>query len=158
MLDDRFRLYKLGSHGTPLRQQSLRATLDWSYGLLSARQAALLRAVCVFAADFSVDGAAAVSNADHAEVMDTLAQLAAKSLLAMDTAADAVVCRLPETTRFYGLERLRAAGEVEAVRLRHAAYVGSVLERAASERAQRPRLHGVRATGFPRRRSTSLAG
>ena len=138
MLDDSFRLLKLGPPGAPLRQQSLLATLDWSYSLLSEREAALLRAISVFAGVFSVDGATAVSNGSPAEVLDALAQLAAKSLLAMDANADVVTYRLLETTRAYCLERLRVSGEDQAVRCRHAEHVCAVLEQAASEWSQRP--------------------
>jgi predicted ATPase len=59
ILDDGFRL---GPPGTPLTQQSLFATLDWRYSLLSDRQVAVLQAVSVFASAFGVDGAPAVSN------------------------------------------------------------------------------------------------
>lgn len=138
MLDDRFRLLKLGPPGAPLRQQSLLATLDWSYSLLSEREAALLRAISVFVGVFSVVGATAVSNGSPAEVLDALAQLAAKSLLAMDTSADVVIYRLLETTRAYCLERLRVSGEDQGVRHRHAEHVCAVLEQAASEWVQRP--------------------
>lgn len=110
MLDDPFRLLKLRSCVAPPRQQSVLANLDWSYSLLTESEAALLRALCVFAGNFSVDGATAVSSSSPAEVVDALAQLAAKSLLAMDASADAVLFRLPETTRAYCLERLQAVG------------------------------------------------
>ena len=96
----------------------------------------MLRAISVFAGVFSVDGATAVSS--PAEVLDTLAQLAAKSLLAMDADADVVTYRLLETTRAYCLERLRVSGEDQAVRYRHAEHVCAVLEQAASEWSQRP--------------------
>lgn len=138
MMDDRFRLLKLGPPGAPPRQQSLLATLDWSYSLLSEREAALLRDISVFAGVFSVDGATALSNGSPADVLDTLAQLAAKSLLAMDANADVVTYRLLETTRAYCLERLRLSGEDQAVRCRHAEHVCAVLEQAASEWSQRP--------------------
>lgn len=138
MLDDRFRLLKLGPALTPLRQQSLLATLEWSYSLLSEREAALLRAISVFAGAFTVDGATAVSSGNPAEVLDALAQLAAKSLLAMDANAEVVSYRLLETTRAYCIERLRISGEDQTVRCRHAEHVCAVLERAASEWSQRP--------------------
>ena len=138
MLDDSFRVLKLGPPGAPLRHQSLLATLDWSYSLLSEREAALLRAISVFAGVFSVDGATAVSSGSPAEVLDTLAQLAAKSLLAMDANADMVTYRLLETTRAYCLERLRVSGEDQTVRYHHAEHVCAVLEQAASEWSQRP--------------------
>jgi predicted ATPase/DNA-binding winged helix-turn-helix (wHTH) protein len=138
MLDDSFRLLNLGPPGAPPRQQSLLATLDWSYSLLSEREAALLCAISVFAGAFTVDGATAVSNGRPAEVLDTLAQLAAKSLLATDTTAEAIAYRLLETTRAYSIERLRVSGEEQAVRCRHAEHVCAVLEQAASEWSQRP--------------------
>jgi predicted ATPase/DNA-binding winged helix-turn-helix (wHTH) protein len=138
MLDDSLRLLKFGPRSAPLRQRSLLATLDWSYSLLSDSEAALLRAVCVFAGVFSVDGAAAVSRKAAADVLDTLTQLAAKSLLAVDTNADTVVFRLLETTRAYCVERLRISGEDQTVRGRHAEHICAVLERAESEWSQRP--------------------
>jgi len=138
MLDDRFRLLKLGPPGAPVRQQSLLATLDWSYSLLSGREAALLRAISVFAGAFGVDGAAAVSNGNPVDVVDVLAQLAAKSLLAMDAAGGVVAYRLLETTRAYCLERLQVSGEDQAMRQRHAEHMCAALERAAGEWAHRP--------------------
>ncbi len=138
MLDDRFRLLAPGPPGAPRRQQSLLATLDWSYSLLSENEATLLRAVSTFAGAFSIDGATAVSNGVAAEVVDTLTQLAAKSLLTMDANADVVTYRLLETTRAYCLERLRLSGENQAVRWRHAEHVCAVLEQAANEWSQRP--------------------
>lgn len=98
----------------------------------------MLRAISVFAGAFSLDGVAAVSNRSPAEVVDVLAQLAAKSLLVMDAAGGAVTCRLLETTRAYCLERLRVSGEDAVVRQRHAEHMCATLERAASEWAQRP--------------------
>ena len=133
MLDDRFRLLRLGPPGAPLRQQSLLATLDWSYGLLSENEAALLRAIAVFAGTFSADGASAVSGANAAEVMDALSRLSSKSLLVMDTRNDLLTYRLLETTRAYCLERLRVSAEDATVRSRHAEHLCAVLERAATD-------------------------
>jgi predicted ATPase/DNA-binding winged helix-turn-helix (wHTH) protein len=138
MLDDSFRLLNLGPPGAPPRQQSLLATLDWSYSLLSEREAALLRALSVFAGIFGIDGATAVSNGVLADVQDTLAQLSAKSLLTMDTNAEVVSYRLLETTRAYCVERLRISGEDQAVRCRHAEHICAVLEQAEREWSQRP--------------------
>ena len=136
-LDDRFRLL-IGRRAGPERHRTLTATLDWSYSLLSANEAALLRAVSVFAGVFDIDGASAVSNLNPAETADTLAQLAAKSLLATDLDVDGIGYRLLETTRTYCLERLRVSGDDEVIRQHHAEHVCAVLERATSEWAQRP--------------------
>lgn len=136
-LDDRFRLL-IGRRAGPERHRTLTATLDWSYSLLSSGEAAVLRAVSVFAGVFDVEGASAVSKVAPAEAAEALAQLAAKSLLAMDVDADGVAYRLLETTRAYCLDRLQVNGEDQAVRRCHAEHVCAVLERAASEWAQRP--------------------
>jgi predicted ATPase/DNA-binding winged helix-turn-helix (wHTH) protein len=136
-LDDRFHLL-VGRRAGPERHRTLIATLEWSYGLLSAGEAAVLRAVSVFAGVFDVDGASAVSNVAPAEVVESLAQLAAKSLLATDIDADGIAYRLLETTRSYCLERLQASGEDQEVRRRHAEHICAVLDQAASEWTQRP--------------------
>jgi predicted ATPase/DNA-binding winged helix-turn-helix (wHTH) protein len=136
-LDDRFHLL-VGRRAGPERHRTLIATLEWSYGLLSAGEAAVLRAVSVFAGVFDVDGASAVSNVAPAEVAESLAQLAAKSLLATDIDADGIAYRLLETTRSYCLERLQASGKDQEVRRRHAEHVCAVLDQAAREWTQRP--------------------
>ncbi|WP_377155613.1 winged helix-turn-helix domain-containing protein [Roseateles sp. UC29_93] len=136
-LDDRFRLLQ-GRRAGPERHRTLTATLDWSYGLLSDGEAALLRAVSVFAGVFDSEGAAAVADLPGAEAAEGLAQLAAKSLLAADLDASGVAYRLLETTRTYCIERLRAAREEPAVRGRHARYLCATLERAGAEWAKRP--------------------
>ncbi|MDM0015313.1 winged helix-turn-helix domain-containing protein [Variovorax sp. J22P168] len=136
-LDERFHNL-VGRRAGPDRQRTLTATLDWSYGLLSEGEAALLRAMSVFAGVFDIAGASAVANASPNDAALRLAQLAAKSLLAMDLDADGIAYRLLETTRTHCLERLRVNAEEQAVRHRHAEYVCAVLDRASSEWAQRP--------------------
>jgi predicted ATPase/DNA-binding winged helix-turn-helix (wHTH) protein len=136
-LDDRFRLL-VGRRAGPERHRTLTATLDWSYSLLSDSEAALLRAVSVFAGVFDIAGASAVSSRVSTEAAYTLAQLAAKSLLATDLDAHGIAYRLLETTRTYGLERLRVSAEDQAVRQLHAEHVCTVLERATTEWAERP--------------------
>jgi predicted ATPase/DNA-binding winged helix-turn-helix (wHTH) protein len=136
-LDDRFRLL-IGRRAGPERHRTLMATLDWSYGLLSAEEAALLRAVSVFAGAFDIEGASYVSNIAPGGAAEGLAQLAAKSLIATEVEAESVAYRLLETTRTYCVERLRVSGEDQAVRRRHAEHVCAVLEQAASEWAHRP--------------------
>ena len=136
-LDDRFSLL-IGRRSSPERHRTLTATLDWSYCLLSESEAALLRAVSVFAGVFDIEDAAAVSSMTPIETANTLAQLAAKSLLATDLDAAGVAYRLLETTRAYSLERLRISGDDQAIRQRHAEHICTTLERAASEWAHRP--------------------
>jgi predicted ATPase len=131
-LDDWFNVLA-GRRAGPERHRTLAATLDWSYSLLPPIEAALLRSVSVFAGAFGLDGAAAVSSGAPHEVADAMAQLTAKSLLAVDVDADPVAYRLLETTRAYCLERLHVSGEEGAVRQRHAEHVCAVLGRAAIE-------------------------
>jgi predicted ATPase len=136
-LDDRFRL--LGGRRAGLeRHRTLAATLDWSYGLLPAREATLLCVVSVFAGVFSLDDASAVSNFPRAEAATCLAELAAQSLLSVDTDAENATYRPLETTRAYCLEKLLADGEDAAVRLRHAEHICEVIQTAAAELSQRP--------------------
>ncbi|HTV19259.1 MAG TPA: hypothetical protein VMG12_11325, partial [Polyangiaceae bacterium] len=136
-LADRFRLLA-GRRAGLERHRTLAATLDWSYGLLPPRDAAMLCAVSVFAGAFRVDDASAVANVPAAEAAPILAELAAQSLLATDADADAGELYRPlETTRAYGLEKLLASGEAESVRLRHAEHIGSVMQRAARDLGER---------------------
>jgi predicted ATPase/DNA-binding winged helix-turn-helix (wHTH) protein len=136
-LDERFPLF-VGRRAGPERHRTLTATLDWSYGLLSESEEALLRAVSVFAGVFDIEGAAAVSNVAPTEVANALAELVAKSLLAVDLDGDDVAYRLLETTRAYCSDKRYASGEDGAIRQRHAEHLLAVLERATSEWAERP--------------------
>lgn len=138
-LDDRLRLL-VGRRAGPERHRTLAATLDWSYSLLPMDEAALLRAVSVFAGVFNIDGAAAVSNIDDTKVAELLAQLAAKSLMVIDLDTTGIAYRLLETTRTDCFERMAACGEDQVVRQRHAVHVCLVLERATSEWAKRPAM------------------
>jgi predicted ATPase/DNA-binding winged helix-turn-helix (wHTH) protein len=145
-LDDRFR-HLVGRRAGPERHRTLTATLDWSYSLLSESEAALLNAVSIFAGAFDIDGASAVADLPPAETSEQLAQLAAKSLLATDLDADGIAYRLLETTRTYCLQRLRLSKAQELIYQRHAQYMCHMLERAASEWAQRPAGEWSRAYG-----------
>lgn len=133
-LDDRFRLL-VGLRAAPPRHRTLTATLDWSYGLLAKESATVLRALSVFAGVFDIEGASAVSSVAPSATAAAVADLAAKSLLAVDLDVDAVAYRLLETTRVYCLDKLAASGDADAVRQRHAEHVCVVLERAMVSRS-----------------------
>jgi non-specific serine/threonine protein kinase len=139
-LDDRFRLLTAGQRTAPPRQQTLRATVDWSYVLLSEPERALLRRLSVFAGGWSFEAAEAVGAGDgirsHA-VLDLLAQLVDKSLVIAEGRRDAVRYRLLETIRQYAHERLLEAGEAARVRDRHLAYFLALAEEAE------PKLRGI---------------
>ncbi|MFY0534734.1 ATP-binding protein [Nannocystis pusilla] len=131
-LDDRLRLLGARRAGTE-RHRTLAATLDWSYGLLPAHEASVLRAVSVFAGAFRPSDAAAIAALPTRAAAVILGELAAQSLLSVDGEADSreVLYRLLETTRAYGLEKLVASGEDQIARLRHAEHVRDVVGVAA---------------------------
>ena len=135
-LDDRFRLLT-GGHRTALpRQQTLRATLDWSYELLPAIEQTVLRRLAVFAGGFTLGEASAVVTADDLDapkVADIVTNLAAKSLIVVEIADADAQYRLLETTRVYALEKLADNGELDQAARRHAQYYRVVFERAEAE-------------------------
>jgi len=122
-IDDRLSLLTEGRRTAPARHQTLRATLDWSYELLTEPERTLMRRLAVFIGDFTLDAAARVMAADEIaaqEVVKTLASLVAKSLVAADLGGPVSRYRLLETMRAYSLDRLIDSGEFEAVAGRHA--------------------------------------
>jgi predicted ATPase/DNA-binding SARP family transcriptional activator len=135
-LDDRFRLLTRGHRTALPRQQTLRATLDWSYRLLPAIEQTVLRRLAVFAGGFTLEAASAVATADDLdapEVVDIVADLAAKSLIVVEIADADAKYRLLETTRVYALEKLADSGELDQVARRHAQHYQVVFERAEAE-------------------------
>lgn len=134
-LDDRFALLTGGGRAAPLRQQTLRALIDWSHQLLSPPEKRLLRRLSVFAGGFTLaaveDIATSAGDGDLFNVFDTLEQLASKSLVAVDRASGrGAHYSLHETIRHYSFEQLQAAGEAAAAMTRHAAYYTGLLEEA----------------------------
>ena len=124
-LDDCFSLLTAGRRTALRRHQTLRATLDWSYELLSEAEGWVLRQVSIFADGFSLAAASAViaSAEVHAsDVIDGLAKLVAKSLVATDVAGATVRYRLLDTTRAYAREKLGERGELEQASRSHAQY------------------------------------
>jgi predicted ATPase/class 3 adenylate cyclase/DNA-binding CsgD family transcriptional regulator len=118
-LHDRFRLLTGGARTAVRRQQTLRASVDWSHGLLTDPEQILFRRLGVFPGGFSLDAAKAVgasSEVEQYQLMDQLGLLVDKSLVVADDVAGAMRYRLLETVRQYALERLGEAGEADAVR------------------------------------------
>ncbi len=118
-LDDRLRLLTGGARDAPERQQTLRATIDWSHDLLDAPAQVLLRRLGVFRGGWTLDAAEVVADAPDA--MDNLETLVDHGLVRRDDAAGASEPRFQmlETIREYALERLRRAGELTALRDAH---------------------------------------
>jgi predicted ATPase/DNA-binding NarL/FixJ family response regulator len=130
-LGDRFQLLASGDRTAPARQQTLRAAVDWSYGLLTEPEQVLLRRLAVFAG-WNLDMAERVC-ADEAipaeQVLDLLAALIDKSLVTLDGELEGDArYRLLDTIREYATGRLDASGEGPTIRLRHRDYLLQLLE------------------------------
>jgi predicted ATPase/DNA-binding winged helix-turn-helix (wHTH) protein len=139
-LSDRFALLTSGRRMTLPRHRTLRATLDWSYNLLSHPERLLLQRLAIFAGSFSLQAAYAVANsgeASEAEIADHIANLLAKSLVTSDFAEGGGYFRLLETTRVYALSKLIESGELQEFSRRHAEYYQGLLERTEAEWEQR---------------------
>ena len=125
-LDQRFRLLTGGSRVTLPRQQTLRATLDWSYDLLSESERCLFNRLSVFAGGWTLEAAEAIcagGGIAQEDVLDLLSQLVGKSLVVAQEGSDgAERYRLLETLRQYAVERLTAGGEEQTLRRQHATY------------------------------------
>jgi predicted ATPase/DNA-binding winged helix-turn-helix (wHTH) protein len=132
-LEDRFAILTKGRRTTLPRQQTLLATMDWSYELLSDDQKAVLRHLSVFAGAFSFDSALAVCEDDlSADAYDAIDELVLKSLITVDTGTDIARYRLLEVTRAYAYEKLTEAGELLAAARSHALHVCNAFERVES--------------------------
>jgi predicted ATPase/DNA-binding CsgD family transcriptional regulator/Tfp pilus assembly protein PilF len=133
-LRDRFQLLDSGDRTAPPRQQTLRATVDWSYGLLDEAEQTLLRRLAVFSG-WNLDMAEQVCSDDAipAEaVLDLMISLIDKSLVVLDgEAAGDARYRLLDTIREYAVERLVAAGEEARLFLRHRDCILTLVEETA---------------------------
>ena len=116
-----------GARDLPLRQQTLRNTVAWSYELLDEPLRRLLAQVGVFAGGFSLEAAEAVCSED---ALDLLEGLAEHSLVKASTSGDATRYLLLQPVREYALEKLEEGGEAATARERHAGYFLAMLEKA----------------------------
>jgi predicted ATPase/DNA-binding SARP family transcriptional activator len=138
-LDDRFRLLAGGGRTLDPRQQTLRATVDWSWELLEEPDRRLWRRLSVFSGGWTVAAAEAVcagDGLDAADVLDGLVRLVDRSLVVAVGGERARFAML-ESLRDYGAERLAAAGEAETVAARHTAWFLELAEQAATHRTAR---------------------
>src|SRR6266508_5689671 len=142
-LDDRFRLLAAGHRGVPPRQQTLRATIDWSWDLLTEPERMVLRRLAVHADGFTLQAAESICAGDGVRAEDVLAllvRLVDRSLVVMASEGDGTRYRLLESVADYCLERLDEAGERDRVRQRHDGYYSEFAERGVTHlygRAQR---------------------
>jgi len=133
-LGDRLRLLKSGDRTASLRQQTLRASIDWSYDLLSEPERALLARLAVFAGGWTLDAAEAVgatAKAEAADVVDLLGALAEKSLVEIDPSGARY--RLLETVRQYAHERLDERPDATEAGDRHLSFYLAMAESASAQ-------------------------
>jgi len=135
-LDQRLRLLTGGDRAAPERQQTLQATVEWSYSLLHAAERSLLRRLSVFAEGFGLDAAEKVGGFGDIELFEVtglLGSLVDKSLVVAEPAGPALRYRLLETIRQFAAERLTQTGDDQAaaVAAAHGQYFLEVAEAAA---------------------------
>jgi predicted ATPase len=131
-LDDRFRLLRAGSRAAPTRQQTLQATLQWSHDLLEPEERLLFRRLAVFAGGFdleAVEDVCAGDGLERPEIVDVLARLVEKSLVARVDAAPHRRYRLLETVRLYARDQLVETGEETVLADRQARWALDLAER-----------------------------
>ena len=124
-LEDRFQLLNRGSRGAQLRQQTLRALVDWSYDLLSEGERHLFRQLSVFAGGWTLEAAERVTSGPES-FLDAHTALVEKSLVVYEESERRY--RMLETIREYARLGLEAAGEARAVQDRHQEYFTGLLE------------------------------
>ena len=153
-LDERLKLLAAGSRTALPRHQTLRAALQWSHGLLTTVEQTVFDRLGVFVGTFSLEAAqqvAADEATDTWAVLDHLASLVDKSLVLVE-GGETKRYRMLESSRAFALERLAAAGSLEAIRRRHAQAIANTLtgddpfeEPLARMRRVAPELDNVRA-------------
>ncbi len=126
----RLELLKLAHRSAVARHQTLKATLDWSYNLLSDGEKIVLRRLAPFVGQFTLEGARYVAGelgTGTGEIFDAIAGLVEKSLIATRIDETQGQYRLLDTTRAYALEKLEEHAEVDVVLRRHGEYVAAYL-------------------------------
>ena len=133
-LSNRLKLLTGGARDLPARQQTLRAAIDWSYGLLEPGEQTLFARLAVFAGGCTLEAIEAVCNADRdlpIDLFDGVASLLDKSLLRQEEGPDGEPrFVMLETIHEYASEQLEASGDAETLRRRHADYFLALVEEA----------------------------
>jgi predicted ATPase len=127
-----------GPVDVPERQRTLRATVEWSVGLLDDAERSLLEAMAVFVNGWTLEAAAHVAGLDEDHALDLTEALARHSLVQLDSTERGTRSRMLETVREFVAERLAARRDVAAIERRHADHY-----RALAQEADRP----LRGTG-----------
>jgi len=139
-LDDSIRLLTRGTETALPRQQTLRATMDWSFEMLAEKERVLFRRLAVFAGGFALEASESVCTGDGLEgdeVLDLLSELVDKSLVSVAGADEdeETRYRLLETIRQYAREKLDGSTDGESARGRHRGFFLQFAERARDELA-----------------------
>jgi predicted ATPase/DNA-binding winged helix-turn-helix (wHTH) protein len=145
-LDDRFALLTSGRRMAIDRHQTLRATLDWSYRLLSESEKRLFQRLAVFSGGFTLEAAAAImkdEDNDPTLALDDIASLVSKSFLTLDGPAFGDRWRLLETIRAYALEKLAESGEGPRISRLHAEFFQRFMAGANLGSRVRPASHDI---------------
>src|SRR5258706_11028689 len=143
-------LLKLSHRTAVPRHRTLKATLDWSYNLLSDAERIVFRRIAPFVGHFTLEGARHVAGelgAGTGEIFDAIAGLVEKSLIATRIDETQAQYRLLDTTRAYALGKLEEHGEFDVVFRRHAEYVAGYLE--SQRAALLPLLKAERGAASP---------
>ena len=147
-LVSRLELLKLSHRTAVPRHRTLKAALDWSYDLLSDAERIVFRRIAPFAGHFTLEGARHVAGefgAGTGEILDAIAGLVEKSLIATRIDETQAQYRLLDTTRAYALEKLEEHDEFDPISLRHAEYVTQQLESQKEMLSVLPRAERVAA-------------
>ena len=131
LLDSHSQLEWRGRRTAPLRQQTLGATIDWSFGLIGESERIVFQRLAVFAGAFTLKGAIAVATSEEMpedQVVLALEQLVAKSLVSSQPDGASRRYRLLDVTRAYAMQKLSDGGQADATARRHAQFVQRTLE------------------------------
>ncbi len=132
LLNGRFALLWQGRRTAVPRHQTLSAALAWSYDLLPATESAILRRLSVFVGPFTLEASLAVALSDdigEPEIIEAIASLVAKSLVAADGGSRGMRYRLLDSTRAYVAQKQAESGEADRIARRHAEYFTGFLAR-----------------------------
>jgi predicted ATPase/DNA-binding winged helix-turn-helix (wHTH) protein len=135
-LNDCFSVLTKGRRTALPRHQTLRATLDWSFELLSDAEKVVLPRLATLIGEFTMDAAITLGSGtgrSAADLVDTITGLIEKSLIATDLSGNVVHYRLLSTTRAYALEKLRLNGEADSMARCHAAYFSELARQAEAD-------------------------
>jgi predicted ATPase/DNA-binding CsgD family transcriptional regulator len=134
-LDDTLQLLVRGPRTAPLRHQTLKATLDWSYDLLDDSERGLFKRLAAFGGEWDLDAMEAACGGDGLEpsmLLDLLTCLVDKSMVTV-SGTEPRRYRLLETVRDYARQQLEASGEADRVRARHAHFAVDLVKRLGTE-------------------------